>query len=52
MDVLRTGRKGRHLISLEKLHIYKSSRDNLHMNDIYIDTYDPIFQTLHELYDR
>jgi hypothetical protein len=52
MDVIRTGRKGRHLNTLEKYHIYKISRDNLHMNDIYIDTYNPIFQTLHELCNR
>jgi hypothetical protein len=31
MDVVRTGRKGRHLIILEKYHIYKISRNNLHM---------------------
>jgi hypothetical protein len=33
MDVIRTGRKGRHLNNLEKYHIYKISRENLHMND-------------------
>jgi hypothetical protein len=48
MDVIRTGRKGRHLNTLEKYHIYKINRDNLNMND----TYNTIFQTLHELYDR
>jgi hypothetical protein len=36
INVIRTGRKGRHLSTLEKYHIYKISRDNLHMNDIYI----------------
>jgi hypothetical protein len=39
MDVIRTGRKGRHSNTLEKYHIYKISTDNLHMNHIYIDTY-------------
>jgi hypothetical protein len=29
--------------TLEKYHIYKSSKDNLHMNDMY----NPIFETLH-----
>jgi hypothetical protein len=33
MDVIRTGRKGRHMNTLEKYHIYKISRNNLHMND-------------------
>jgi hypothetical protein len=46
------GRKGGCLNILEKYYIYKISRDNLHMNDTYIDTYNTIFQTIHELYDR
>jgi hypothetical protein len=46
-DVTRTGREDRHLNTLEKYHIYKISRSNLHMND----TCNPIFQILHELYD-
>jgi hypothetical protein len=33
MDVIRIGRKGRHLNTLEKYHIYKISRNNLHMNE-------------------
>jgi hypothetical protein len=52
MDIIKTGKKGRHLNTLEKYCIYRISRDNLHMNDIYIDTYNPIFQILHELYVR
>jgi hypothetical protein len=49
MDVIRTGRKGRHLKTLEKYLIYKISRNNLHMNDTH--THNHIFQTIHELYD-
>jgi hypothetical protein len=45
MDVMRTGRKGRHLNTVEEYHIHKIIRDN-------IDTDNPTFQTLHELYDR
>jgi hypothetical protein len=51
MDVIRTGRKSRHLNTLEKYHFYKISRNNLHMNDIYIEAHNPIFQTVHEFYD-
>jgi hypothetical protein len=36
MDVIRMGRKGRHLNTLERYHIYKISRNNLHMNDTYM----------------
>jgi hypothetical protein len=52
MDVVRTGRKGRRLNTLEKRHIYKISRNNLHMNDTYIDIFNPVFLTFHELYHR
>jgi hypothetical protein len=52
MDAIKTGMKFRHLNAFEKYHIYKISRDKLYMNDIYSDTYNPIFQTLHDLYDR
>jgi hypothetical protein len=52
LDVIRTGKKGRHLNTMEKYHMYRISRNNSHMNDTYIDTYTPIFQNLHELYDR
>jgi hypothetical protein len=33
MDIMKTGRKGKHLNTLEKYYIYKISKDNLHMND-------------------
>jgi hypothetical protein len=42
IDVIRTGRKGRHLNTLEKYHIYKISRNNLHMNNIYINIFNSI----------
>jgi hypothetical protein len=40
--------KGRHLNTSEKYYIYKISRNNLHMNDTYIDTHNPIFQIIHD----
>jgi hypothetical protein len=46
MDIVNTGKKGKHLNTLEKYHIYRTSKDNLHMNDTYIDIYNPIFETL------
>jgi hypothetical protein len=52
MEVIWTGRKGRYLNSLERYCIYKIRRNNFHMKNAYIDTYNPIFQTLHELYNR
>jgi hypothetical protein len=35
MDVIRRGRKGRHLNTLEKYHIYQICRNVLHMNDMH-----------------
>jgi hypothetical protein len=49
MDVITTGRKGQHLNTLERYHIYRTSRENLHMNDTYIDTHNPIFKALQEM---
>jgi hypothetical protein len=48
MDIIKTERK--RLNTLEKYHIYWISKDDLHMNDMYIDTYKPIFEALYELY--
>jgi hypothetical protein len=52
MDIIRTGRNDRHLNTLEKYRFYKISRNKLHINDTQIETHNPIFQTVHELYDR
>jgi hypothetical protein len=52
MDVIRAGRKGRHLNTLGKCHIYKIGGNSLHLNDTHIETHNPICQTLHKLYDR
>jgi hypothetical protein len=52
MEIVKTGKKGRHLNTLEKYHIYRISEDNLHMNDTYIDIHNPIFETLSELNTR
>jgi phosphoribosylaminoimidazole carboxylase (NCAIR synthetase) len=35
---------------LERYHIYRITKDNLHMNDTYNETHNPIFETLHECY--
>jgi hypothetical protein len=52
MEIIRTGRKGRHLNTLEKCHIHRISKNNLHMNDTYVDTHTPIFEILYELNTR
>jgi hypothetical protein len=52
MDIISTGMKGRYLNTLEKYHIYKISKNNLYMNDTHIEVHNPIFQIIHELYNR
>jgi hypothetical protein len=36
--------------SLEQFHIYRLRRDNLHLNDTYTDTYNPIYNLITEYY--
>jgi hypothetical protein len=48
MEIKTTGRKGKHLNTLERYHIYKDSKKKLHMNDTNIDTYNPIFEELYK----
>jgi hypothetical protein len=43
MDFIRNGRKGRHLNTLEKYHIYKISKTNIQLNDTYNETQNPLF---------
>jgi hypothetical protein len=50
MDIITAGRQGKYLNTLERYHIYKISRKNLHLNETHIDTHSPIFEALHEIY--
>lgn len=43
MEIITVGRQKVYLNTLEKYHIYKISRKNLHMNDTSIDAHNPIF---------
>jgi hypothetical protein len=48
---MKEGQTFKHLRKV-RYHIYKISGNNLHMNDTQIKARNPIFQTVHELYDR
>jgi hypothetical protein len=52
MEIVTTGKKGKHLNTLERYHIYVISRQNLHMKDTHTDTCKPMFETLHEIYTQ
>jgi hypothetical protein len=49
--LLRIGRKGKYLNTLEKYYIYRISRGNLHMSDTNIDEHNQIFEELQKIYD-
>jgi hypothetical protein len=46
MDIIKTHKKGKHMITLEKYHIHKLYKNNSHMNDSAIKANSPIFKTL------
>jgi hypothetical protein len=52
MGVIRNGRKGTHLITLEKYHIYRISKTNVHLNTTYNETHNPIFRVIYEICNR
>jgi hypothetical protein len=52
MDVISTGRESRYLHTVERYHIYKISKNNLHINDVHIEVHNLVFQIIHKLYDR
>jgi hypothetical protein len=50
LDILHIERKGPLMNTLEWFHIYKLSKENMHMNDTYADTYNPIFNLITNYY--
>jgi hypothetical protein len=52
IDIIKIGEKGKHLNTLEKYHIYATSKHKLHMNDTYFNTYNSIVKILHKFYTR
>jgi hypothetical protein len=49
VDIIMTGRKGKHLNTLERYLVYKASRHNVHMNDTHIHAHNPIFEALQKI---
>jgi hypothetical protein len=43
LSILYHEKKGPLMNALEQFHIYRLSKDNLHVNDTHTDTYNPIF---------
>jgi hypothetical protein len=43
MKIIKTGKKGKHLNTLEKYYIHRTSRNNLQLNDTNMDLNNPHF---------
>jgi hypothetical protein len=52
MQIMKIERKGKHLNTLEKYHIYRISKEGIHMNDIHDETYNPIFEVINNIDTR
>jgi hypothetical protein len=48
MDIINVTQKGRLMNTMEKFHIYRAHRDDVHMNEILFDTHNPIFDAIYE----
>jgi len=46
MEVLHLQKKGKHLNTIEKFHIYKEARHNNHLNDDHTIKTNKIFDTI------
>jgi hypothetical protein len=52
MQIMKIERKGKHQNTLEKYHIYRISKEGIHMNDIHDETYNPIFEVINNIDTR
>jgi hypothetical protein len=52
MEIIKIERNGKHLNRLEKYHIYKISKEEIHMNDMHDKTYNPIFEVINRIDTR
>jgi hypothetical protein len=48
MDILEVEKKGKHLDTLERFHIFCLYKQDNHLNDNNIDVYNPIFNTVYK----
>jgi hypothetical protein len=51
-QIKKNERKGKHLNTLERYHIYKISKEGIHMNDMHDETYNPIFEVINNIDTR
>jgi DNA-binding sugar fermentation-stimulating protein len=49
MEIMETGKKGKCLNTLEKYHIYSTSKENMHLN-VSTEVYNHIYEELIKIY--
>jgi hypothetical protein len=49
MEIIKIGRKGKHI---KRYHIYKMSKEGIHMNDMHDKTYNLIFEVINNVDTR
>jgi hypothetical protein len=47
---MEKGKKGKYINTLEKYHIYRTSKENMHLNYISTEVYNPIYEELNKIY--
>jgi hypothetical protein len=52
MEIIKIEIKGKHLNTLERCHIYKISKEGIHMNDMHDETYNSIFEVINSIDTR
>jgi hypothetical protein len=52
MEIIKIERKGKHLNTLERYHIYKISIEGIHMNDMHDEAYNPICDVINSIDTR
>jgi hypothetical protein len=52
LDILHIERKGPLMNTLERFHVYKLSKENMHINDTFADMYNPIFNLITKYYKK
>jgi hypothetical protein len=52
LDILHSERKGPLMSTLEPFHIYRLSKENIHMNGTYTDMYSPTFNLITKYYKK
>jgi hypothetical protein len=52
IKIITIERRGKHLNTLQVYHIYRDSREEMYLSDIYRETHDPIFKIVQKMKAR